>query len=636
MKNGELLLKRENANEYFEITEHEMLDDLLQGTTICPDFRSSPLPTVGISQDLETKLRARRVSESALRIFLEKREWLHHFDRYGILQIRDVPWIRGVERKIAENEMKGRRRYRISTLRKMQKDLADADGDETVLVPDFSKRGGYGRTRLPATTEEIITEVIEKARLTRQPLVKRDLYEKVICRIELHNAQWPENKMLSPGQSTVSRRISKLVPKIEIDKKLLTRRTVRREYRSNSSPRFIPDTPLLLSEYDDTDTNVFLVSGQSGLPVGRCYLTTGICTGTLMPLGLSIGIEPRSFESAMAAIHHSLLPKDRSHPDFKECNFGWESYGLQQSILLDNATYNNGRAMTHQSQKMQLKISHAKPFGPTAKSSIEHFNHIAQMACRGLPGWRGIRDDPDAVKMGQAGAILPVQAFRTYFFKWITGDYMNAPGQDGFSPRQRWQSYFQGRSPRIRWSAEELAIFRLVPIPRTFRDSGGVKHLNLTYDDIWLQDVREYFGNKKTICTYVDRFDLSYIVAEHPVTRELHRVPCTSADKYSFQLTEYAQKAILKMCRQRGINNPSLRDMQRERAELVKLTEQLSRSSKLCLRKVAERQRVFVNSTNDQGYFEEKASTVEKVMSALEIQMLEIEAIDLEVTDALF
>lgn len=629
-------MKREGSNEFFEFTECEMLDDLLQGVIVCPEFRTNTVPVADLPKSLETKLRARRVSEAAMRVFLERREWLSHFAAYGVNKIKDVPWVRDIERRIAENEMKGRRRYHLSTLEEARRKLAAADGDETVIVPNFSGRGGYGKTRLQPKTEAVIVEVIEKAKLSKQPLVKRDLFERVVCEVQLHNAQHPEAQVVPPGQSTVFRRISQLIPQIEIDRKTLTARTVRRNYRSNSSPRFRPDVPLLVSEYDDTDTNVFLVGGQSGLPVGRCYLTTGICTGTLMPLGLSIGIEPRSFESAMSAIQHSLLPKDRNHADFQECNFGWESYGLQQNILMDNATYNHGNAMKHQSQEMQLKICQVKPFGPTAKSSIERFNNVAQVACRGLPGWRGLHDDPDAVKKGLATAVIPIQQFRTYFFKWITGDYMNNPGEDGLSPRQKWQSYFSDRSPRVRWSAEELAIFRLVPMPRSFRASGGVKRLNLTYDSRWLQEVREYFGNTKSICTYVDRFDLSYIIAEHPVTRELQRVPCTTADRYAFQLTEYAQKAILKMCRQRRIENPCLRDMQRERAELVKLTEQLSRSSKLRLRKVAEIHGRYVESPDGAACFKEEIKTVEKVMSALEIQMLEIEAIDLEVTDALF
>lgn len=613
-----------------------MLDDLIQGVTVCPDFRTNTEPVADLPKSLETKLRARRVSEAAMRVFLERREWLGHFATYGVDQIKDVPWVRDVERRIAENEMKGRRRYQLSTLDDARKKLAAADGDETVIVPNFSGRGGYGKTRLQPKAEAIIVEVIEKAKLSKLPLVKRDLFEQVFCEVQLHNAQHPEEQIFPPGQSTVSRRISKSIPQIEIDRRTLTSRTVGRNYRSNSSPRFRPDVPLLVSEYDDTDTNVFLVGDRSGLPIGRCYLTTGICEGTLMPMGMSMGVEHRSFDSAMEAIHHSLLPKDRSHTDFKECNFGWESYGLQQNILMDNATYNSGNAMKHQAREMQLRICQVKPFGPTAKSCIEHFNKIVQIACRKLPGWRGLHNDPDAVKRGLGTAVLPVQDFRTFLFKWITGDYMNDPGEDGFTPRQKWQSYFRDRSPRVRWNAEELAIFRLVPMPRSFRASGGVKRLNLTYDSRWLQEVREYFGNTKSICTYVDRFDLSYIIAEHPVTRELQRVPCTTADRYAFQLTEYAQKAILKMCRQRRIENPSLRDMQRERAELVKLTEQLSRSSKLRLRKVAEIHSKYLESTDGQGYFKEETKMVEKVMTALEIQMLEIEAIDLEVTDALF
>lgn len=631
MKNGELLLKNEQTRELFEFTEFEMLDELRLGNFTCEEFGSKLRSNIQISSATQMKIEARRASAAAARVFLDKVEWLENFRKYGVTDIRDEPWIRDVARRISENEMKGRRKYELTTHRDDQQALKDADGDETVLLPDYSMRGGPGKKRIDDDAESIIKAVIEKALKSKREIIKRDIFIEVLYAVHLHNVQYPENRIRPPGQSTVSRRVQELIPQIEIDRKVMSPRALRSRYRSNSTPRFAPEIPLLMSEYDDVDTNAFLVGHKSKLPVGRCHMTSGICTASEMLLGASMGIQSRSFESAISAIHHSLQPKDMSHPDFKECNFGWDGYGLQSNILLDNATYNSGKAMKHQSREMQLKICKVRPYGPTAKSKIEHFNYVLQTACQGLPGWRGLEDDPEAVKKGMASAVLKVQNFRQFFFKWATGVYMNKPGTDGFTPRQRWQSHFTNRSPRVRWTANELAVFRLVPLMRKFRDSGGIMRLGLTYDNTWLSQVHEHFGKKSSVCVYIDRFDLSYVVVEHPITRERQRIPCTTPQSYGEYLTEYSQKLILKMCRDRGLKNPSLLDMQTEREQLIKLTEQMSSSNKLSVRKRAEQQCNYVSTGADgKDHFEEKTVVVEKVVTALEARMLELETIELE------
>lgn len=620
----------------FEFTEFEMLDELMAGNFTCPAFATQPRSHLQLSPAMEMKLNARRVSTAAARVLFDKAEWLEYFEKHGVTEIRNEPWIRQIERSIAQNEMKGRRRYELSTLIEAQKQKREADGDITVLLPDFSSRGGRGKKRIDAKVEEIIKDVIDRAVRLKRHIVKKELFVKAMCEVSLHNIQYPESKISPPSHSTVVRRIEELIPQIDIDRKLMTTRKVQRVHRSNSTPRFDPAIPLLLSEYDDVDTNVFLINQKYKLPIGRGYLTSGICTGTQMLLGASLGIEHRSFESAMSAVHHSLQPKDLQHPDFKLCNFGWEGYGLQSQILMDNATYNKSQPMKHQSREMQLKVCCVKPYGPTAKEKIEHFNYLLQLFCRELPGWRGLDNDPEAVKRGMGSAILDVQSFKQLVYKWITGGYMNTPGADGFTPRQRWLAYFTNRSPRIRWSANELAVFRLVPMMYNFRASGGIRRLGLTYDNSWLSKLSSHFGKSESVCAYIDRFDLNYIVVEHPITREQQRIPCTTSDRYGEHMTEYAQKTVLKMCRDKGIKNPSLLDMQRERDQLSKLIEQMSRSSKVSTRKRAEQHSKFVQDGPDgQGHFEQKTVVVEKVITELEERLQALQEIELGDEDEL-
>jgi len=617
----------------FEISEINMLQDLEAGAMKCDAFiRHRSISHQKPDEGTDPRLLSRRASVAAVEIFDAKLAWKNALREAGVGRITDEPWVRQIVTNLKLTKLKDTRHFEISTLMSDQREVQKAEGDTLVLLPDYSRRGGYGKKRLDSTLEEIMGKAIESSRHGTDPIVVTRIFEVINREVHTHNITYADSPIRMPGLSTIARRVKEKIPAIEIDRKVLSPRYLRNSYRSNSASRVHTQIPLLVSEYDDTDTNVFLISGKTGLPCGRAHLTSGICSGTLMLLGADIGIESRSFESAIGAIHHSLLPKSMAHPDFKYATSNWDGYGVQGSILLDNAVYNKCKSIRHQSDAMLLKLCPVEPYMPVAKSAIEHFNfEVQESFSPTLPGWRGIDDDPDAVKRGMAGAILFEEEFRALFVKWVTGEYMNKPGQDGHSPRQRWNSYFTGRSPAIRWTPEELSIFRLRPEMLTFRPSGGVLRLGLTYDNQWLQDIREHFGVNSKVLIYVDRKNLANVVCEHPLTRQRQTVPCVTGDTYSDGLAESAQQLVLKMCRQRKITNPSLLEMQREREELKVLTAQLSRSKKLVDRKFAERHKSVDQKASPSGVsVETNVVTIKKVVTELEAQIIELQSIELE------
>ena len=339
----------------------------------------------------------------------------------------------------------------------------------------------------------------------------------------------------------------------------------------------------------------------------------------------------------MGAIADSLLPKDTSRPEFEGCKHSWVGYGNQGVKLLDNAAYNKSKAMTHRREDAQLMMAGTRPYGPVEKCAIEHFNWVLKSDfCPTLPGWRGDKKDPDAVKHGMSRAILSIDEFRKLFVRWVTDQYLNKPGEDGLTPRQRWNTHFCHHSPAVRWSAEQVAMLRMRPAFLTFRENGSLETLKLRYWSEYISLLRRELGSKAEVLVYTDPKDLSYILAQHPRTRTLHRVPCVMDPDYIRGLTRYQHCLVLKFARSKKIKNPSMSDLVAARRDFAELVKQLSKSKKLTERKVAYRAGDF-SPTPAKSEQDQKATprieVRELVMTQLECMTHELDTLELSDED---
>jgi putative transposase len=561
---------------------------------------------------------------------LHKRAWIDALHARGIDRIVDEAWVRSAINEIAKTDLTQTPRFRISTLAATARRVTAAGGDWSQLVPRFSGRGGAGKFRIDPRAGAIIDQQLSQLKQTGGRLVKQEVCASIRAAIESSNLACPENPIALPGNTTISRRIAREFTAYEICARNKGEKYARRQFRNHSHPRDTPEHPLLVSEYDDMDCEVFLVDDHNGLPVGR------MSQSTLVPLGFDLSHKSRSFDSAMGAICDSLLPKDLSLPTYAECKHDWIGYGVQGSIILDNAKYNFSNPMRAQAEAHGLLLAGARPYGPTEKSVIEHFNHITKSDfCPRLPGWRGSKDDPDSVKTGLAAAIMTVGAFRCAYAKWVTDIYLNHPGVDGWTPRQRWLKYFKDHSPAIRWSRDQIALIRLRPEPLKLRPSGGILRLGLTYDSDELFLLRKQLGPTARVVVFTDTKDLSYVMVKNPITQQPIRAQCTTDYRYPQGITEHQQKWVLKICWERRIKNPSLKDMVQGREELRAFVAKEATAGKMRRRQVAERTgmptRIILS--DEEQTVAVPTKLVDRVMSDLEWRMLQLEEVTLELND---
>lgn len=636
---GKVVLRHMTTNVVRQVSDHELIDAVQSGQVELLNAGAKiGYSRSGLSETIkDVVVDIGLESAVAVETMLAKRRWLDALERMGITRLVDEPWVRVAIDKLAKSELAGVQRFEISTLRTAARKVHQAGGEWTVLIPRYSERGGRGKPRTDARAEAIIQQKLTNLAKARGPIEKQKVIDDVRDTIRTQNLALPGNEICTPGASTISRRIEAEFTKYDLCVRNKGRKYADRLYRNNALSRAVAAFPLLVAEYDDTDCGVFLIDQKIGLPHGRAYLTAGVCQNTAVPLGADLGYMPRSYESAMGAIADSLRPKDMSRPEFRDCKNPWIGYGAQGTILVDNASYNKSKAIQHRREEIQLMLAGTKPYGPTEKCAIEHFNDVLKRDfCSTLPGWRGDKRDADAVKYGMSHAILSIEDFRRLFMRWVTDQYLNDPGDDGKTPRQRWQSHFRQHGPAVRWTHQQVEFLRLQPDVLTFGENGGLRTLCLRYWSEQLSVLKKELGFKAEVPVFFDPKDVSYLMVQNPRTKTLIRVPCVMDEDYVQGLTRYQQKLIVRFARSRKINNPDMGQLVSERRAFATNIEQLARSKKLTERRMAKRSGDV--SLPDDG---EKKSpnrarvpTVEVVMTELEYAMHELDTIELSEEDA--
>lgn len=633
--NGKVMLRHTLTNIMKEVSEYQLISAIQSGNVLVAPHASNIAPR-GLSDgtNLDTAS-VRKASEATVQIMLEKRRWIDALARLGITNLVDEPWVRVAIEKLGRTELIDIKKFAISTLRTAERKVRKAGGDWSVLIPMHSMRGGKGKPRIDPRAEMLLGQILTKTREQRGPIVKQTIIDELRVSIRSANLALPGDEIEQPGASTISRRVDQQFTRYDICVRNSGRNKADRLYRNNALCRDTAEFPLLISEYDDTDCGVFLIDPRTQLPHGRAYLTIGVCQNSHVPLGFDLGHQPRSYDSAMGAIADSLLPKDMGQPCFSKSTQPWIGYGVQGTMLMDNAQYNTSNGISHHSGQMKLILAGARPYGPTEKATIEHFNwRLKSDFCTQLPGWRGDKSDPDSVKSGMSHAILTINEFKQLFTQWATDQYLNKPGEDGFTPKQRWSSHFKHHSPAVRWSADQISFLRMRPFFLRFRANGGLETLGLRYWSEQLSILRKEIGAKSEVIAYQDNRDMTFILVEHPRTKSLIRVPCVMDPGYITGLTRHQQTLIKRFARTLKINNSSMSDLVSARLKFQKHVEQLAKSKKLKDRKLSmnagdlkiHEDTVYVIKSESK----QSADVREIVMTELEYSLHELEAVELD------
>lgn len=592
--------------------------------------------SVGLDLTNESFVEAKRVTSAQQQTVVDKMRWLDALRQAGVEPDQNSARSRLVHRQLASGQLSDARQFTLSTLKAAKRKLDRSGGDTNVLIPAYQRRGGAGGTRTSVEAESVIQEQIdiERANPTRRTALE---IHNAISIVLLSKAEASACCIAVPSLSTVARRLDRALDRYEQAVKLVGQRQARNLFRETSRrPR--PDRSLLEIQIDDVDSGIFLIDDRNSLPFGRAYVTTGIDDFDKVPMGLVVGSEHRSSESAVNCILDGLLPKEASRPEYEGLADQWIGYGYAAVHLMDNPLYNHADRLTQLQLQIKSTYAWAKPYTPTEKTSIEHFNDVMKSRCfPKLPGWSDGNIANDSVKRGMKSAIMTESQFKHYLVKWIVGDYLHTPGEDGLTPMQRRERSLNGHTPILRWTYEQLRLFRMRHYQAKFRESGGIEFVRLRYRSEELARIRKQIGNERPLSIFVDAEDLRSIVVEHPFTKVLIRVPCDESPEYVASLTLRQQQLVLKKARVMKLQSPSIEECVRARNELARDVEKLRDDPRLRRRRQAVQERVepvdpgLVNQLG--GDVHSRHEATEKLMTDLEHEMMQIDEVDISDCD---
>ena len=107
-----------------------------------------------------------------------------------------------------------------------------------------------------------------------------------------------------------------------------------------------PEAPLDRVELDHTRADIFVVSEEDHLPIGRPTIGFAIDRCTRMPLGLYVGFEEPSVLTVMQILRHAMLPKTYVDHMVESGEWNlrhrWTAWGIPRTIVLDRARENMG------------------------------------------------------------------------------------------------------------------------------------------------------------------------------------------------------------------------------------------------------------------------------------------------------
>lgn len=304
-----VLLKRTGANETKLIDESALIEKLLLKEIEEVGNENNHLNK--LSQRTQAAIHDRQESDTAAKYMVLKLKWLNELEKLGMSQLRDTPRTRSAVQHLSATTMLGQKTFEISTLHEAQKIYSINNQDPVSLLPNFSGRGGRGKSRLHPEIEKLIAEELQAVKEKNGRIVKQDVIERIQERSREQIAIQPEESLRIPGASTVARRFEQEISKYEICVRNEGKIRANRLYRDNGV-RVTANHPLVVVEYDDVDTGVFMVHEHTRLPIGRGFLTSGIDQHSLVITGFSIGHEHRSSQSAIGAIVDGLIPKNSS------------------------------------------------------------------------------------------------------------------------------------------------------------------------------------------------------------------------------------------------------------------------------------------------------------------------------------
>ncbi|MEH2075879.1 MAG: DDE-type integrase/transposase/recombinase [Nostoc sp.] len=423
------------------------------------------------------------------------------------------------------------------------------------LVPNYRGRGDY-RSKLQAEVNEIVEKAVKKIYLTPFRASVDAVYDEVVASLEQENKFREEiglEKLKIPHRTTIYRSIYKLEPYEKVKARYGSKVADKMYTASQESLRVT--RPLERVEIDHTKLPFFVVDEETRLPIGTPALTSAIDKYSGVVVGYYLSFEPFSSLSVMQCLLNAIRPKDYVKRQFPQVEHHWTSYGLMETLVVDNGKEFYSEHFKDACSELQIHIQYTPPKMPWYKAGVERFfGMLNTKILVGQPGHFLLEFTQQYDYDPKKNAVVSFDALQEMIHIFII-DIHNQDAHPEFKcPRSEvWEKALLEYPPALPPSHKELRVL-LGRIEKRVISIKGIEFEGLYYNSAELVQLRADFekSDKKSSSSKrfrakatikIDPLDLSSIYVFDPTCDNFIAIPAVSY-AYTQGLSLWQHKVI--------------------------------------------------------------------------------------------
>jgi putative transposase len=360
----------------------------------------------------------------------------------------------------------------------------------------------------------------------------------------------PQDQLPRPTRRQVERAISKVDRYLILQRRHGTAhaRSATRVFARRELPKRLGERV----EVDHTPLDLICFADETGLVVGRPYLTVFIDVASRMILGVWISFREPNADTVLRALKHAILPKDEILTRYG-IKGEWPACGTPSVIFMDNGKEFLGHALEGAALELGFSVVHCPPRQPFFKGVVERWlQEINYRFIHLLPGTTfakyHLRKDYDSLKH----AVIPVEDLQRLVYRWVVEVYSTRFHSTlQTCPLLKWKELEHRGKPALPRNAAALDVF-LMPSEARMLGSAGIRINNLFYTSPELSDLRPW-KQKLKVKRSLDDISLIYVL--HPKTNVYFKARCTWPE-YATGLTREQHQWLRKQARESYAASP--------------------------------------------------------------------------------
>lgn len=457
-----------------------------------------------------------------------------------------------------------------STVLRWRRRFMDSGNDIASLVESSAKKGNRS-ARFPDEVIRIARAAIDRKYMTLERASIQETLDAAKIEIRAENRLLASAATLPMPTRRLVKRLIDEIPAFDRHAARYGRDSANNAFRAVTGFRVI-GAPLERAEIDHTPLDLLVIDDDSGMPIGRPYLTTCIDAYSRCVLGCVVSFEPPSFLTVAQCLKHALLPKTGLRAEQSTLRNDWEAHGIPEELVVDNGAEFHSVSLEKACLELGTEIHYAPRRNGAFKGIIERFQKtMNDSVAHGSPGttFSNIfeKEDYNPAKH----AVIGFRRLKEILTIWIVDVYHQRPHRSlASSPASVWSSAIAPEDIPVPPSGETLdVLLGRVESGRRLSHK-GIELDGLFYNSSELTALRRRLGSVLNVDLRVNDSDLGRIAVLVPGENSFVFAHALNS-AYASGLSRWQHKVCRRFARMQSLpeNPDSWLDAKAEIARLI-------------------------------------------------------------------